>query len=111
MTPAERLAIALEDLRSALCAGDLGALGPLAAQIDADLSALESDMASADTLSPLRARAVEIELLLAAAGRGLIAGRRRLAEVHELSLGLGTYDREGRKWRITPASSAPPRRA
>jgi len=111
MTATENLSTVIDDLRSALCAGNLSALASLAERMGTGLSDLEATGPGAGDLAALRAKAAEVESLLAAAGRGLIAGRRRLAEVRELQRGLGTYDREGRKHRLAPEAMVPPRRA
>jgi hypothetical protein len=111
MSATENLTTAIDALRSALCAGNLSALASLAEQMGAELSELEATGPGTEDLAVLRAKAAEVESLLAAAGRGLIAGRRRLAEVRELQRGLGTYDREGRKLRLAPEATVPPRRA
>lgn len=97
MRPARMLPTALADLRKAALEGDFARIDQLSGRIAdgiADLADLPTDEAE---LRRLRGSAADLTVLLRAAGEGLAAARRRLAEIESVRLGLGTYGRDGQR--------------
>lgn len=97
MSPADRLAASLDDLRHAATHGDFAAFDQLAGRLSADVAALETTPPDPATLRRLKARAAALATLLHAAGQGLAAARHRLAEIEAVRRGLGTYDGDGQR--------------
>lgn len=95
---------ALDEVMAALKGGDLAGLGALVPR-------LEGALATADParLARLQRRGAEVAACLAAAGRGLLAARQRLAELRRGGAVLRTYDRSGRRCDIA-APAMPARR-
>lgn len=98
----------LEDLHQAALHADFDALAALAPAIERATQALDlrGDPAAAKRISALARRN---ETCLDAALRGLRAGRRRLAELRDIGLGLRIYDRNGQRADIV-TTSQPARR-
>ena len=83
----------MHNLRQALLSGDLAAL----ARLEQALTAIHSTApADPDESAELRRLAEGNQSLLRAAGRGLRATQRRLAEIARAEQGLATYDPRGR---------------
>lgn len=87
------------DTAEALRRGELAAIGPLAEQTNAALKDLDGEMDGA-RLESLRDMAKKNALALEAAGRGVRAARRRLAEIVAARSGVQTYDNAGRTQRV-----------
>jgi hypothetical protein len=98
-TALERLEKLVGDTAEALRRGDLSAIGPLAAQTTAALEALGGETEGA-RLQALREKAKKNALALEAAGRGVRAARRRLAEIVAARSGVQTYDNSGKTQRV-----------
>jgi hypothetical protein len=92
----------LEDLHQAALHADFNALAALTPAVGAATEALDArrDPAAARRIAALAQRNATC---LDAALRGLRAGRRRLAELRGLELGLRTYDRNGQAAGIVTA--------
>lgn len=97
------------DLRAALRQGDFAALEGIAARIEVALDALAGADPTAGDLDLLRAEALRAADLLDAAGRGVAAARRRIAEIDAVRQGRATYAVDGRR-QVIARPSAPPRR-
>lgn len=93
---ADPMAILLDRAHVALTQADYANLGPLTAEIEAELVRLEGsgDVAA---LLRLQARARRNETCLLAAQRGFRAARRRVEEIKAARSGLVTYDTKGRR--------------
>ncbi len=89
----------LDQVHGALLRAEYGSLGPLTAQIEAELARLEagSDVAA---LMHVQARAQRNASCLLATQRGFRSARRRVEEIKAARSGLVTYDTKGR--RATP---------
>jgi hypothetical protein len=97
MHPAERLATSLEDLRLAALHGDFAKIDHLAGHIADGVAGLADLPPDEAELKRLMGRAADLTVLLRAAGEGLAAARRRLAEIEAVRRGLGTYGRDGQR--------------
>lgn len=93
----------LEALRKDLTQGRLSHLAAHAEQIESLLPRL-SAMADRKLAERLRDKALGNEACLAAARRGVIAARQRLAELLAASKGFSTYDVQGRRAQIEALS-------
>lgn len=91
-----RMALLLDDVHRALTGADYGALGPLTAEIEAEMTRLETDGDGA-ALMGVQARALRNARCLQAAQRGFRAAHRRVAEIRAARSGLVTYDPKGRR--------------
>lgn len=96
----------LDELRLALLRGDLAALEPLAVRLDQSCIDLSRHPASPDSLHEIGRRASETMELLAAAGRGVLAAKRRLVEIATVRQGLVTYGGTGQRQVLDPPGSA-----
>lgn len=85
----------LQDIHGALRQGDLGRLGALTSALEA----AEQEMSTAKPaeLAAIRNLAERNAHSLQAARRGMVAARRRLAEVLSAARGLVTYDQQGQR--------------
>lgn len=106
MTPAERLSLSLEEARQAARRGDFAAFDGLAGRLSQDMAALETAPPDPPTVQGLMARAADLTVLLQAAGQGLEAARRRLAEIETVRRGLGTYGGDGQRRHLATTSGA-----
>ena len=95
----DRLEKVVRDTALAARTGNLAAMGELAARTDATLAELggEVDSARLEALHDLAQRNAKA---LEAAGRGVRAARRRLAEIASVHAGVQTYDIDGRTKKI-----------
>jgi hypothetical protein len=100
--PFAALEALLDAVHAALLAGDLAALSPLAESLEA--AAPPAGPPPAATAARLRAKAARNARCLEAAGRGLRAAGRRLAESRAAALGVVTYDGAGRRT-LLPATA------
>ena len=92
--PAAAIAAELERIHLALREGRLQGLADSTALLEAALAALTE--AAPETLALLHRKARRNAACLEAAGRGLRAARRRLAEI-KATEGLVTYDSHGKR--------------
>jgi len=88
--------VLLDDVHAALLAADYARLAPLAAQIEAEIDALERSRVTA-TLHLVAVKARRNMASLQAAQRGFRAARRRMQEIAAAQSGLITYDSAGRR--------------
>lgn len=95
----ERLEKLVSDTAQALRRGDLAAIGPLAEQTSAALEDLGGET-DGSRIEALRNLAKKNALALEAAGRGVRAARRRLAEIVAARSGVQTYDNAGKMQRV-----------
>jgi hypothetical protein len=93
---ADPMAVLLDRAHAALTHADYADLGPLTAEIEAELARLEI---SGDVAALLRVqtRALRNETCLLATQRGFRAARRRVEEIKAARSGLVTYDTKGRR--------------
>jgi flagellar biosynthesis/type III secretory pathway chaperone len=101
----ERLEKLVGDTAQALRRGELAAIGELAKQTEAALADLGGET-EGERIEALRDMARKNALALEAAGRGVRAARRRLAEIVSARSGVQTYDNAGKKQRIGGPSGA-----
>ncbi len=106
MSPADRLSESLDDLRQAARRGDFAAFDSLAGRLAQDVAALEATPPDPPTLQRLISTAADLTVLLQAAGQGLAAARRRLAEIETVRRGLGTYGGNGQRRHLATPSGA-----
>lgn len=86
----------LDDMRAAILAGDLAALAPLGEAAEQMLR--DPPHPTGQEAARLRAKAEQNMACLEAAGRGVRAAQRRIAEVRAAASGrLATYDAQGHK--------------
>lgn len=95
----DRLEKLVNDTSLAVRNGNLAVMGDLAAQTDAALSDLAGETDSA-RIAALRDVAQRNAIGLEAAGRGVRAARRRLAEIVAVRAGVQTYDNAGKTHKI-----------
>jgi NADPH-dependent ferric siderophore reductase len=93
----------LDRVHAALMAGDLSALPACVAMLET-LGDPPFGTVGADALQRLRAKADRNARCLEAAGRGLRAAQRRLAEIRGAGRALNTYDGTGQRQAIAPAA-------
>lgn len=91
----DRLEKLVNDTTAAVRAGNLSVMGDLAQRTEATLDELGGE-ADTTRLAALRATAHRNALALEAAGRGVRAARRRLAEIFSVHNGIQTYDKIGK---------------
>lgn len=103
------LAGLLDAMHAALRRGDLAALAALTPALETRLAA-DGVPRDAVLLSALRRKLERNRACLEAAGRGLRAARRRLAEIAGAAGGLLTYGAQGQITRIAAADSRLARR-
>ena len=96
------LAHALDRVRDAVVAGDLGKLGPLTETIERLLQNVDG-LTEAD-LALIRSKANRNSTTLGAAMQGVRAARRRLAELREASTGHRTYGPGGQRSSVATLS-------
>ena len=104
-TALDRLEKAMADTAVAIRSGNLSIMGALADRTDTALAELGTET---DTvrIRALRELARQNATALEAAGRGVRAARRRLAEVTSARSGVQTYDIAGNTQKIGGPSSA-----
>lgn len=101
----DRLEAVVGETAAAIRAGNLAAMGDLAARTDAALAEIEGET-DTGRIEALRALAHRNAIALEAAGRGVRAARRRLSEIISARGGVKTYDNTGKTQKIgTPAGS------
>jgi hypothetical protein len=98
-TALDRLETLVLETAAAVRIGNLAIMGDLAHRTEAILAELEGD-ADVTRLEALRRLAERNALGLEAAGRGVRAARRRLAEISAVHKGLQTYDKIGKTKKI-----------
>jgi hypothetical protein len=98
-TALDRLEKIVAETLIAIRSGDLSAMGKLALRTDTALAELGEET-DAIRLEALRALAGRNALALEAAGRGVRAARRRLAEISSAHSGVQTYDKIGKTKKI-----------
>jgi hypothetical protein len=106
MHPADQLATSLEDLRRAAMNGDFATIDQLSGQIADGVAALSDVPQDEAGLRRLIGRAADLSVLLRAAGEGLAAARRRLAEIEAVRRGLGTYGSDGQRRALASLTAA-----
>ncbi|MBL4917007.1 hypothetical protein [Szabonella alba] len=100
----------LQETHTALRRGELSRLADLTRRTEQalqDLPAAPSERA----VQHLRALAARNAACLEAAGRGIRAARRRLAEIRDAQAGMRIYDDQGRSRLIAPGEGRLARRA
>lgn len=95
------MAVLLDRVHAALSQADYGQLAPLTAEIEAELTRLETGRDSAALLR-VQARAQRNATCLQATQRGFRAARRRVEEIRAARSGLVTYDTKGRRAEAHP---------
>jgi hypothetical protein len=85
----------LDQMHTAILTADFGALGPLAQALELALAGL--DRPNQALLQRISHKAARNATCLQAAGRGVRAAVRRLAEVRQNAAGLVTYDGAGKR--------------
>lgn len=94
--PVAHLETALEESFTMIRQGDLGRIGALTEQVETGLAAL-SAARNPERVERILALARRNETCLAAARRGILAARRRLADLEEIAAGTLTYDGQGQR--------------
>ncbi len=91
----EAICAELDGVYAALRAGRIEGLSAMAVRLEAGLASLADP--GAEALATIRHRAARNAACLAAAGRGVRAARRRIAEIRAIEAGCVTYDMHGRR--------------
>ncbi|MFN4159288.1 MAG: hypothetical protein ACK4GO_12895 [Gemmobacter sp.] len=100
---AEAIETALDRIHASVMAGDLAALPAQVEMLEERMQESAGAPPSAQ-LDRLRTKAARNALCLEAAGRGLRAAQRRLAEIRAATIGLQTYDGQGQRRVLTGAA-------
>lgn len=106
--PLDDLETLMDTLHAALRAGQIEQIADLVTQIEEKLA--EVSPADRHLLRRLQAKANSNGQLLEAAGRGIRAAQRRIAEIAAVRSGLATYDRAGQRQEAALATSKLSRR-
>ncbi len=85
----------LDQIHTAILAGDFSALGPMALALERGLTNLTATNPA--LLQRISRKSARNAACLKAAGDGVRAARRRLAELRQIAAGLVTYDGQGKR--------------
>jgi hypothetical protein len=95
---------ALDAAYAAVLAADFAQLPALSAELDLVIQRATPGLGAED-LRRIRQKADRNAVVLLAAGRGIRAAHRRLAEVQSAASGLVTYDRSGKRAEVSEGRS------